>query len=313
MKFVANLLIVLSFSSFAFGQNVEIPIKWKKLADLPEARRNLKVISAGHQIFALGGYAQPNNGPENSHFAYHLKEHQWSVKSNMITPRSNFALVSAKDKIYAIGGDQFLDKSEVYDIDLDKWSVLPAMPTKRQHIFGDISGVDIYIAGGLLCWKCTAEEQLTAKLEVYNISNNRWSGLADMPTSRQNPLVSIVGDHIYVIGGMDNSQNIKPVEVFDISTQNWEIVADVPESGFFAGSVVYRKKIYILDGAEETEATTDVLVYDPAKRKWGKATPLPYPVQLAGFTISENKLYVVGGCDSDYKAIKTVFCGTIVD
>ncbi len=311
--FIARLLPFLLFSSFAFGQNIEITIEWKKLADLPEARRNLKVVGAGHRISALGGYAQPNKGPESSHYIYDIKENKWSVKSEMITPRSNFALVSSIDKIYAIGGDKFLDKSECYDIKLDKWTMLSPMPTERQHIYGDISGDNIYVVGGLLCWECKVEEQLSAKIEVYSISKNIWSGLPDMPTARQNPLVSIVGDSIYVIGGMDDTKNIQPVEVFDIRTQKWKRETDVPEPGFFAGSVVYKNKIFILDGAETTDEITDVIVYDLAQRKWGKTTPLPYPVQLAGFAISENKLYVVGGCDSDFRAIKTVYCGTIVD
>ncbi|MEN8155275.1 MAG: kelch repeat-containing protein, partial [Acidobacteriota bacterium] len=264
-------------------------------------------------IFALGGYAQPSKGPDRSHFVYDIKKDKWSVKSKMITPRSNFVLVSAEDKIFAIGGDKFLDKAERYDINSDKWTELPAMPTKRQHIFGDIYEKNIYVAGGLLCWKCKAEEQLTAKMEVYNISKKKWSALPDMPTPRQNPLVSVVGGHIYVIGGMDNTKVIPSVEVFDLQTQTWEKRADIPEPGFFSGSVVYKNKIYILDGAEKTESKTDVLVYDPAQKKWTKATPLPYPVKLAGFTLSENKLYVVGGCDSGYKAYKSVFCGTIID
>ena len=312
-KIIIGFLTILFFYSLGFGQNVEVLIKWKKLADLPEARRNLKAISSGHQIFALGGYAQPSKGPINSHFAYDIKEDKWSVRSKMITPRSNFVLISAKDRIYAIGGDKFLDKAESYDINLDKWVKLQSMPTRRQHVFGDVSGENIYVAGGLLCWKCKAEEQLTAKIEVYNISKNKWSGLPDMPTPRQNPLVSIVGNSIYVIGGMDNTKTIATVEVFDLKTQTWEKRADVPEPGFFAGSVVYKNKIYILDGAEKTELKTDVFVYDPTQKKWGKTTPLPYPVKLAGFTIRENKLYVIGGCDPGFKAFKSVFCGTIVD
>ncbi len=313
MNFVAGFLTIFCFVSFGFGQNAEILIKWKKLADLPEARRNLKAIGAGNQIFAIGGYAQPSTGPDKSHFVYDIKEDKWSIRSEMITPRSNFVLVSAKDKIYAIGGDKFLDKAECYDTNLDKWSNLPPMPTKRQHIFGDIFDENIYVAGGLLCWKCKAEEQLTAKIEVYNISKNIWSGLPDMPTPRQNPLVSIVGNSIYVIGGMDNTKVIPCVEVFDIQTQTWGKGTDMPEPGFFAGSVVYKNKIYILDGAEKNELKTDIFVYDPAQNKWGKATPLPYPVKLAGFTSIENKLYVVGGCDQGFKASKSVFCGTIVD
>ena len=313
MKVIFGLLTILCFSSFGFGQNAEVLIKWKKMADLPEARRNLKAINSGDQIFALGGYAQPSEGPDKSNFVYDLKNDKWSVKSKMITPRSNFVLISAKDKIYAIGGDKFLDKAECYDITLDKWVKLPPMPTKRQHVFGDIFENNIYVAGGLLCWKCKTEEQLTAKIEVYNILKNKWSGLPDMPTPRQNPLVSILGNSIYVIGGMDNTKVIPSVEVFDLQSQTWEKRADIPEPGFFAGSIVYKNKIYILDGAEKTELKTDILVYDPAQKKWGKATPLPYPVKLAGFTSSENKLYVVGGCDQDFKAIKSVFCGTIVD
>lgn len=313
MKIVTVFLTILFFGSLGFGQNAEIIIKWKKLSDLPEARRNLKTISTGNQIFALGGYAQPSKGPDKSHFVYNIKEDKWSKKSKMITPRSNFALVSAKGKIYALGGDKFLDKAEFYDINSDKWAELPPMPTKRQHVFGDITGEDIYIAGGLLCWKCKPEEQLTAKIEVYNISKNKWSALPDMPTPRQNPLVSIIGNSIYVIGGMDNTKNIPPVEVYDLQAQTWKKRADVPEPGFFTGSVVYKNKIYILDGAEKSEKKTDVFVYDPASKIWKKTTPLPYPVILAGFTIRSNKLYVVGGCDPDFKAIKTVFCGTIVD
>ena len=229
----------------------------------------------------------------------------------MNTPRSNFAIVSVKEKIFAIGGDKFLKKGEFYDIKKDKWVDITPMPIKRQHIFGDISDDNIYVAGGLLCWKCKQEEMLTAKFEVYNISDQIWTNLPAMPTPRQNPMLSIIGDKVYVIGGMKTRELISLVEVFNLKSNTWEKGLEIPEIGFYSGSIVHENKIFVLDGAEKTDDNTDIFVYNPEINKWSKATSLPYPVKLAGFTIKDNKIYVVGGCGPDFKALKTVYEGTI--
>src|SRR5687768_14724335 len=53
--------------------------------------------------------------------------------------------------------------------------------------------------------------------------DSRWSNGTSMPTSRSEITATIIGDNIYVIGGLDKSGNILDnVEVYNIKNDSWK-------------------------------------------------------------------------------------------
>lgn len=293
------------FFGYARGQNkMRYNIFWERKADMPEARRNLKAVSVGNKIFALGGYAQPSKGGEKGNFCYAIKSNSWSVKTDMLTGRSNFAVASFNGKLYAIGGDKFLDKGEVYDPESDSWFPIVSMPTARQHINCGIIDGRIYIVGGRINWSRDSKDAIVDVHEVYDIKSNSWEVLTAFPRKIENPSMSVVKGKLYVIDGKDLS-----VTVYDPDKGVWEDRNKMPSAHFIAGATVVNDKIIVLDGVRPGEDVARVYVYNPADDSWGEATSLPMDVKLAGFTSVNNQLYVIGGCNHQFTANKYVFEG----
>jgi len=285
---------------------IKYKILWVKKADMPEARRNLKIAAVNNNIFALGGYAQPLKGREKGNFCYDIKTDTWSVKSDMITERSNFAIASLNGKLYAIGGDRILDKAEVYDPDTDIWTSISPMPTARQHINGAVLENGIYVTGGRIGGSENPQEGLSNAHEVYDIKKAYWKTLAPFPRRTENPAMSVVDGKLYVIDGIDRS-----VRAYDPGKDIWEERNQMPSVYFIAGSTVVNDKIFVLDGVRPEEEFSRLFVYDPADDSWSEATSLPVGVKLAGFTSVNNKLYVVGGCDHNFTAKNYTFEGEV--
>jgi hypothetical protein len=310
MKFRFAILLILAFACVSAEE--ALTIKWQRMPSLPQARRNLKAACTATKLHALGGYAEPSRGPEPSHFIFDFSTGSWSEGAVMPTARSNFALAAKGDRVFAIGGDRFLDRGEAYDALAGQWQPLPVMSVKRQHLFAAILDDRIYVPGGLLCWQCPAEQKLCNVLEAFDIKADAWIQLPRMPTARQNPLVSALDRKLYVMGGMDHDHFMPLVEIFDIERNTWTRGAPLPETKFYSGSVVFDGLILVLSGADAGDGQTSVLVYDPRRDQWARATPLPYEVKLAGFAVKGNELYVVGGCDPAFKATDAVYRGTIL-
>ncbi len=281
-------------------------IHWQRKADMPEARRNLKIAAVGNEIFALGGYAQPHKGREQGNFCYDIKSDTWSVKKDMHVGRSNFAIASVKGKLYAIGGDKFLEECEVYRPENDSWFSITPMPTARQHINCAVIEDKIHVVGGRISWSENPQEALIDAHEVYDTDSDSWNNSAPFPRKTENPSVSAVKGKLYVIDGSDGS-----LRVYDPDKNVWEDRNKIPSAHFIAGSTVIDDRLFVLDGVRPDEDFSRLFVYDTTDDTWGEATSLPVGVKLAGFASANNKLYVMGGCDHEFIAQNYVFVGEI--
>jgi N-acetylneuraminic acid mutarotase len=290
---------------------VTVEIQWTRKADLPAARRNLKAVSAAQKIYAAGGYAQPHRGPERGLFVYDIAGDRWEHKAQMLTGRSNFAFVAHGGRLYAIGGDPFLEKGEAYDPAADVWKAIQGMPTARQHLNGCSLQDRVYVIGGL-----RSREKVPAALscsnEVYDPGVGKWTSLAALPSCRQNASLAGAGGGIFVIGGMTADDVVADVDVYAPDSDRWAAIADLPMAGFLSGATVIGDTLFVLDGVRKSEGFTRLFVYDTAVGKWSLATPLPIGLKLAGFTSWDDRLYVVGGCDESFVASAAVFEGRLV-
>ena len=78
---VLGLLFLMAIFVMEAPGEGRVKISWHRKADMPEARRNLKIAAVGDKIYALGGYAQPYRTREKGNFCYDIKGDTWSVKS----------------------------------------------------------------------------------------------------------------------------------------------------------------------------------------------------------------------------------------
>src|SRR5918995_6934387 len=79
--------------------------------------------------------------------------------------------------------------------------------------------------------------------------DSRWSNGTSMPTSRSEITATIIGDNIYVIGGLDKSGNILDnVEVYNIKNDSWKTVAPLPQPLHHTTASNFDGKIYVIGG-----------------------------------------------------------------
>lgn len=308
--FTTLLLGLITISSFS--QTIE----WKSKAILPYEIYSGSAVTCQDRIYFLGGQidiGSAKNTPSKHLYEYDLAKDKWIEKPNMPTASYNTAVTSVDGKIYAIGGDRFLDKNQMYNPSTEIWETLTPMPTARQHIKAAVVDNKIYIIGGLESWS-----KVSAKNEVYNPQTDTWEEMAPIPTPKHNYSTVIYNDKIYIFGGSTQigadiwSQTLS-VEVYDPATNTWATSTPLPSKRFNPGIALINDKIYIVGGFSGDDVLTNVDIFDPVKGVWSKATSLPKKNVAMGSTTLNNKIYIIGGTDGSEAWIgyNTVYEGII--
>lgn len=225
----------------------------------------------------------------------------WKLGKSMSTPRTEIAITSIDDNIYAIGGfDKFgnvLDTVEVYNISNDTWKTLESLPQPLHHAAATSFNDTIYVVGGYTNnnWKASD------KLYIYDHKNNSWIEGPQMPTSRGALSAEFINDILYAIGGEGTGGIMNTNEAYDVKTNKWVSKSQMPTARHHAASEVVNGKVYILGGRIDGDlpiTNTDVTeVYDPTTDKW--VTLESMPSKRSGITASayNGEIFVFGGED----------------
>lgn len=206
-----------------------------------------------------------------------------------------------------------------YDTPSSKWATLRQMPEPAHHIMATEHGGKIYIFGGFtLPPKQKLQWQPTASAWVYDPATDRYTALAPLPRPRGAGYAVMVGNKIYVIGGVASDPTASAtepiplgiagkqtcvgfVDEYDPATNTWRARASMPtpRNHYLAG--VVDGKIYALNGRTGSvfvnmASVTDLVeMYDPDKDEWtlvGRALTSRGDVNGA---VHGDKIYVTGG------------------
>jgi N-acetylneuraminic acid mutarotase len=294
-------------------------ISWTPKAQLPHQIYSGSAVTCQDKVYFIGGQIDIGSGnyiASNMMFEYKLAMDEWIEKTNMPTARYNLAVAAVDGKIYAIGGDRFLDKNEMYDPTTEAWQTLTPMPTARQHIKAAVVNGKIYIIGGLLL----NYSQVSSKNEVYDPQTDTWEEMAPIPTPKHNYATIVYNDKIYIFGGgTQNGGNVwvqtSTVEVYDPATNTWDTSVSLPSVRFNPGIGMIENKIMITGGISGDETLSDVDVFDPVSNTWNAGTSLPIQNVAMGSTTLNNKIYIIGGSSgpANWIGYSTVYEGSFVD
>ncbi|WGM90309.1 MAG: hypothetical protein NUK63_04100 [Candidatus Bathyarchaeum tardum] len=219
-------------------------------------------------------------------------EDSWVTLEPMPTARSGFGVAVVDEKIYAIGGQNYLTyfgTNEMYDPDTNAWAIKASVPTARSN-FG-IAVVDnkIYVIGG-------GETTIN---EVYDPETDTWETKASMNIGRSGLSASVVDGKIYVICGHrgNPSYGVSAIEVYDPATDTWSVAKQIPIAVTAHASAVVDNKIYIIGGSLEL---THNQIFDPKTNTWSTGASLPVGVDSAAAGVitdssGKQKICVIGG------------------
>ncbi len=278
------------------------PIEWNTLPELPNAQFSGDAVVLGEEIHLVGGRIS-DSAVSPYHHVFNTLTNEWRSAAPLRQTRWNLALASVGGKIYAIGGDSFLNSVEIYDPAINEWTIGAPMPTARQHIDCGVLDGKIYVIGGLVNWS-----QFTGVNEVYDPATDSWETLTPMPTTRHNAATVALDGKIYVIGGSGAASDIwkelTAVEAYDPLTDSWESLAALPASRFKPADAIIDGMIIIAGGFESDIASSSVDAFDPLRGEWKHIGALPRKTIFSNVVSIGPRLYLMGGCDGDFRSYK---------
>jgi len=191
-----------------------------------------------------------------------------------------------------------------YDPDTGDYEDLPPMPEALNHIGLAVHDGDVYVVGGH--GRFLVGGDVRRSFFRYSIAGRRWERLPPMPTARGASGVGVVGDKLYVMGGMDAARPpAKPlgtatdvVEVFDFERKRWSTAAPLITAREHMAAAVLGGQLYVLGGRNrKTDALPDAERYDPRRNSWEPVEPLPLPTGGGQALSAGGALFVIGGGD----------------
>lgn len=272
---------------------------------LPRAKRLFLVMAAA--LVALGTLAAwpraASPGPMNCPDAFSDcltptptvvgSPSRWTARAQMPAPRSRLALVTVKNKLYAIGGEAIEGVTgavDVYDPSNNVWSPGARKPTAAANIGAAAIGTLIYVPGGF-----GPDGQPMDVLEVYDTVADRWLSRAPLPTRLGAYAIAALGEHLYLFGGWDGTHYVPNTYAYDARRDAWEERRPMPTARGFAAAGAIAGRIYVVGGYDNTKEYATCEVYDPATDTWATCAPMTEARGGIGAGVIQDRLYVVGG------------------
>ena len=260
-----------------------------------------------------GKMAYFNSEGSTSVYSYDSQGQLWQELPDC--HRRYSALVMAKDKLTTVGGWQ--DGRPTNSLASltgegkdSKWvELFPRMPTARYHLAAVCRGRNVIAAGG-----SDGGGRILSTVEILDTDLRQWSSAASLPHPMVGASITVCGDLLYLLGGLD--QNVSPTlsvltsSITDLLHQQqetanqpavWRRAADAPYYGSTAVSV--GGQLLAIGGEDEASKDTSAIVaYDPTSDSWQDmghmTTPRSYPLVAL---LPSNELIVAGGLGGEKK------------
>ena len=234
---------------------------WTQIASLPSPRAYASAVEHQGKVIVLGGETSQDQLAIVE--SYNPSTNTWTQLTPLPSPRSRFGTAVFNDKIYVFGGYRADGKIYAYDISSDDWRLVGTLPKPRDGMSVTVHDGLVYVVGG-----SHPDDFWLTDVTVYDPNNGAFSSRAPMPSARRDHRASLVGDKIYISGGM-NAIGLhiffSSIEVYDISEDSWLTRSQMkfPRHDHAAGAI--GGKLYTAGGL--TNDTPGILnsleEYDP--------------------------------------------------
>jgi uncharacterized protein (TIGR03437 family) len=146
---------------------------------------------------------------------------------------------------------------------------------------------------------------LALSTRAQTLTPNSWAAGASMPTARQGPFTGVIGNNIYVVGGLSNTSILNVNEIYNTTTGTWSTGTPIPTPRYLGASAVVNNILYAIGGANNG-ALTVVEAYDPSANTWSTKAPVPFPTNGSTAVVENGLIYLVGGFNAASGDLTTV-------
>ncbi len=227
----------------------------------------------------------------------------WDTLADAPEPLLDSGSASYNGKLYTVGGKTSAGPVNTvyeYDTQADTWFQLTDKPGLAVENPATVAlNGTIYVFGG----SSLPFSGAVSDSYKYDINTDSWDTIASMPTSRGGIRAEVIGQKIYIAGGMDqNGSSIGLLEVYDIVTNSWSSAAPMTEVRDNPGTAVINGKLYVIGGRERTSSGTTINgtkasgeVYDPVADTWNYIAAMPTGRRTMVISSLNEKIQVIGG------------------
>jgi N-acetylneuraminic acid mutarotase len=227
----------------------------------------------------------------------------WTTMPELPGRRSDFGAAVSDGRLVAVGGmsgGQVLKSVVALDLATQSWNGLPDLGTARHGMAVAGVGKTIYAIGGSTG---VGDAQITASAEALKLAPRKpqpaseWRALPDAPTDRLMMAWAVLGDEIWIAGGLQHGETLQTVESFDTKTGIWQERPPLPIPLHHATAATYRGDMVVIGGASDNLADASNKVFAFHGGKWTELPPLQHARAAAASAVVGDKLVVVGGQD----------------
>ena len=267
--------------------------RWTALAPLPEARfAPIAVLAGDRLLVALGG--RETSIPDTRTVWFERGDSPWGPGAPLPEPAAEVAAAVIGTRLFLVGAG---NPSWTFALDLrsGRWDPVAAhavRPGSGDHHAAEAWGGRLYLFGGL--------RRGIGMLQIYDPATEQWRRGPDLPFHAGSVATAVIGDQIYLAGGVVGDSTTRQAARFDPATETWHPIAPMPRGRNHTAAGTDGKRFYVFGGRDGGNAVAngfaDVQIYDPATDTWrvsgeGPDAPLPLPQARGGM----GKAVFLGG------------------
>ncbi|XP_054728397.1 kelch-like protein 22 [Anastrepha obliqua] len=242
--------------------------KWESLTVIPHIEQcNYGTAVLGNDLYVVGG-SYDVCLKEYIHpfgFRYCPAKNKWKTIAPIQADRCRFSLnAMGNNFLYAVGGVCELNEND----------------------------------GGAELW---AHDMAVSNCERYDANADRWEYLPALSENRSQHAGVVLGDQLYISGGIDRHIVLASLWRFDTKSSKWHKLCRMPTPRADHVLIVFDGHIYAFGGWYEDPVTEmrvladAVDVYDTTTDQWTTESHNPLPKYYTGVAAVKRKVYFIGG------------------
>jgi N-acetylneuraminic acid mutarotase len=240
------------------------------------------------------------------------KTNTWSNGAKPPVELNHFQALVYKDEIYLLGAmtgryphEQPVANIFIYNPKTNAWRTGDEIPADRRRGSGGavVYKDKFYMVTGIQDGHWTGN---VTWFDEYDPRTGKWTKLADAPVARDHVRAGIVGDKLYLIGGVQSNTLEKKglagvvdaVHMYDFKKRQWTTAsAKLPTLRAGNSIVVIKNELFVIAGESDKQrkAHNEVEAYNVKTNSFRTLAPLVEGRHAGGAVLYKGKIYTVAG------------------